>query len=206
VFALLNRRLNALERQQQKKATNELAYTWDQLAISCSCPPDTTLHVREGWVQQGSFWVVQETIWFPALDIDFTDPTQFYCDFWGQTYTGNFENAYYYMPLLLSYNDDWFYYLRDPDAGTAFGPIRNVGGSPELATAADAEQAAESWFDGTYADLYSDNLPLCIVIVRNNGVTGMDGQVQPIDPINRGRSYFWRDVRPRNICPWIESY
>lgn len=204
MLGALNKRIAHLERQEQKRNARELAYTWGQLAMSCSCPPDTTLHVRGGWVQQGSYWVTQETIWFPPIDLDFTDTSQFLTDDDGQTYTGNFENADWYMPLLLLYSDDYFYDVRD---GTSnWGPMRNYGDSPEFATAPEAEAQAEEWFDGTYADIYTGDLPMCVVILRNNGVTGVDGQVLPIDPINRGRSYFWRDVRPRNVTPWWASY
>jgi hypothetical protein len=155
------------------------------------------LHIRAGWAQQGSYWVAQETIWFPELSVDFTDAEQFV------GYTGNFANADYYMPLLLRYDDDYFYALRD--GGDTSQPIANypVSTFTEFATAAEAEAEAEGWFDGTHA-MYTGRIPLCVVILKNNGTTGTNGQVLPVDAVNRGRSYFYRDVRPRNVCPYFE--
>lgn len=189
------RRIQTMERQQQQRKSQVPAYTWDQLRIRCSCPPDTQIHIRAGFVQQGSYWVAQETVWFPDLDVDFADPSQFV------SYTGAFTHANYYMPVLLRYYDDYFDYVGG--GGTAAPPINDFGGSPEYATAGEAEQAAQGWFDGTNA-IYSGQLPLCIVILKNNGTTGETGQVLPVDSVNRGRSYFWRDVRPRNVCPYFE--
>lgn len=188
------RRIQQLERRQEQQKDQGMAYTWDQLRISCSCPPDTQIHIRAGFVQQGSYWVAQETVWFPSLDVDFADPSQFV------SYTGNFTNANYYMPVLLRYFDDYFDYVQ---GGAAAEPINDYGGSPEFATAGEAEAEADSWFDGAHA-IYSGQLPLCIVILKNNGTAGRDGQVLPVDAVNRGRSYFWRDVRPRNVCPYYE--
>lgn len=189
-----DKRLLILERQMQRESASNLSYTWDQLRMSVSCPPDTQIHIRSGFVQQGSYWVAQETIWFPALSVDFSDSAQFV------NYTGNFTNADYYMPVLLRYFDDYFTYVG---GGAAAVPINDYGGNPEYATATEAEQEADSWFDGTNA-IYGGQLPLCVVILKNNGITGTDGQVLPIDAVNRGRSYFWRDVRPRNVCPYYE--
>lgn len=43
-------------------------------------------------------------------------------------------------------------------------------------------------------------IPLCGIILRNNGTTGTGRHFMPIDAVNRGRSYTWpRDLRPQ----WI---
>lgn len=189
-------RIRQLEKWQEQQKAQGTAYTWDQLRMSVSCPPDTQIHIRAGFATWGSNWVAQQTVWFPDIAIDFTDTDQFI------TYTGNFANANYYMPLLLLYSVQYFDMLK---AGDTEGepPIDDYGNGLEYATAAEAEQAAQGWFDGTNA-IYTGRLPLCLVVLKNNGITGVDGQVLPVDAVNRGRSYFWRDVRPRNICPYYE--
>jgi len=189
----LTQRLLRLDRERRRQASRVTSYTWDQMRMSCACPPDTTVRIRAGFAQQGSYWAQQETIWFPELVVDFADPTQFV------TYDGNFTNAGYYWPLLLRYSDDYFYALRD---GGSAAPIVDYGAT-EYATAGEAEVAAQGWFDGATV-LYDGYLPLCVVVLKNNGTTGSDGQVLPVDQVNRGRSYFWRDVRPRNVCPFFD--
>lgn len=193
---IVERRVKELEKGQGKQDAATLAYTWDQLGMSVSCPPDTQLHIRAGWGQRGSYWVAQSTVWLPELAVDFTDASQFV------NYTGSFTNADYYMPMLLRYDNDYFYNLYV--GGDTSQPINDYPTtSVEYATAGEAEAAAESWFDGATA-LYNGRLPLCVVILKNNGTTGTEGQVLPVDTVNRGRSYFYRDVRPRNVCPYFE--
>lgn len=190
------RQVKTLEQQQQQRKNEGMVYTWDQMRTRCSCPPDTQIHIRAGFATWGSNWIAQQTVWFPNIDIDFTDTDQFI------TYTGNFTNAGYYMPLLLRYSVQYFDMLKGGDT-EGEPPIDDFGSGSEYATSAAAEQAAQGWFDGATA-IYDGKLPLCIVILKNNGTTGEAGQVLPVDAVNRGRSYFWRDVRPRNVCPYYE--
>lgn len=168
-----------------------------QLKVSCSVPPNTILHIRPGYVQRGPYFIAQETIYFPALDLDFSSASQFY-----ESYTGVFITANAYLPILVSYRSEYFIALRDDDDTVL--PVMTFGDT-EYATATDAEQAIAGWMDGTNV-LYWGDLPMFAIILKNNGTTGVEGQVQPIDPINRGRSYFWRDLRPVHNTLYYDGY
>lgn len=54
-----------------------------------------------------------------------------------------------------------------------------------------------------YGSVYTEvpsGMPLCGIILRNNGTTGTGRHFLPIDAVDRGRSYTWpRDLRPQ----WI---
>ena len=58
------------------------------------------------------------------------------------------------------------------------------------------------WSSGwpRYGDYRITGIPLCGIILKNNGTTGTGRHFLPIDAVNRGRSYTWpRDLRPQ----WI---
>jgi len=75
-----------------------------------------------------------------------------------------------------------------------WGGRPNLIYTSEASTAVCAEQKAEWEMRYTMNQYYG--WPVCIVILRNNGVLLANGQILPIDAVNQGRSYLWRDVRP----------
>jgi hypothetical protein len=199
VYDLVGGRLRAVERTAARQAARGQADNWYQLRIAASCPPDTRVHVRGGWVQRGPYWVAQQVAYFPALTLDFAAVDQFAARaYLGPGYSGNFATAYAYRPALLLYSADYFDALLD---GASAPPVIAYAGGTEAEfdTAAGAEQAIDSWFDGAHDVAYAGDMPLAGIVLRNNGVTGVDGQVQAIDQANRGRSYIWRDLRIRCI-------
>ena len=67
--------------------------------------------------------------------------------------------------------------------------------SPEFGTAAECE--ADFWTNGTDDDLYGDYVPLCVVVVRNDGVLATAGAIENITLADNHYSYMMvRDVRP----------
>lgn len=99
-----------------------------------------------------------------------------------------FTNAYYYRGTCLVIDGvAW----ADSDVGLAFYHDVN-----EYATAAEAEEEVWPEVMDTWGP-YLSELPLVLIILRNNGTTGSLGQIQEIDAVNRGRSYIYHDVRPR---------
>ena len=88
-----------------------------------------------------------------------------------ENYDGSFANANYYIGVIAIRA---FYGLEAYIEDTALldGPWRGVDDS--------------------------GGLPLVGLVLRNDGRTGVAGAVMPIDRVNRGRSYYWKDLRPRH--------
>jgi len=187
-----------LRQQRRRKGFVEGAdYYW--LRVAPSCPPDKRLHMRGGRTYLGY------NPQFPATYDDYEqraytvpDLTADLADIDSVTIGVTFTNANYYQFFLLELKlpaeveeptaSDWSFYLH--------------GTGDEFATAREAEewldsydfQHSEPWDEGTEGCAY----PLCGVVLRNDGETGVSGAFLPIDVVNRGRSYTWpRDVRPR---------
>lgn len=162
----------------------------DHFRVSVSCPPDTRVHIRGGNVWEGTIWIgVGNGYYIADYTTDFAEPDNI------DGYTGNFGTADYFMGVLFGrafYGEDNFV----------------IWSGNEFATAAEAEQDIQNvalrdspW----YGYDYNGGLPLCGIVLKNDGRTGLDGAVLPIDAVNRGRSYYWRDLRPRhyvhNVTP-----
>lgn len=155
-----------------------------------SCPPSTIVHVRGGLMYADSDTGAGEGWWVDPEDGDFGPGTDSLDDGGGGGGGApSFTNAYYYRGFILLTDGLvpgvasvglFFYYTPD-----------------EYATAEEAQDAVwDIMF--SYGPFFHD-LPVAILILRNNGTTGSSGQIQEIDAVNRGRSYLWRDVRPRYV-------
>ena len=168
-----------VRRQAEQEAVGKEYDQWDQFRVQCSCPPDTQIHINGGYMWQGVYggdgvgWKVARASFDFANDSD----------------TGTeitFSNADYYIGVVATL------YL-----GAYPGEENRLSlhwDESEYATAVEAEEAAVAEiYDGSVA---FEDFPLAIVILRNNGDTVQANQFLPIEPLNRGRSYFWQDVRP----------
>lgn len=158
----------------------ESALDPDQFRVAASCPPDKEVHVRGGlmWYtpasaggSPGAGWDVDDQ------DVDFTD-----ADFNAAT---TFANANYFQGIVIG--------LEDGQYGGGTG-ISIHGAGTEVATAILAEARIEAILDSTQP--WESDFPLCGIVLKNDGTTATAGSILPIDPVNRGRSYIWRDVRP----------
>jgi hypothetical protein len=108
-----------------------------------------------------------------------------------QNYQIAFLNAYYYRPFLL---------MIQPAAisgDTMKFTLWDFWTVTEYATAQEAEEGMNTGLNDPYGETWYHGYPLCGLIVRNNGNTGIPGAIQAIDRVNRGRSYTWpADCRP----------
>lgn len=146
---------------------------WQEFTLTCSCPPDTQLHLREGHMWQGSYagsgegWKVGSISWDLAelANISYT-----------------VANSYVGVVMTLKYGG---YNETTP---------RFFWDDVEYTAAQDAENAAVATLQDE-APAYED-YPLAIVILRNNGDIAAPNSFLAIDAVNRGRSYLWKDVRP----------
>jgi hypothetical protein len=185
VNTIFQNRISRLEKQQAIKADSVDEYLSDHFRVAVSCPPDTRVHIRGGNVWNGSKWVdVGGGQYIESYTVDFGDADTI------DGYTGNFSNADYYIGVIM---------------GRVFGYVPNshfvTHSGDEFATAAEAEADITDvalLLNPWYGYNYGGGLPLCGVVLKNDGNTGVDGAVLPIDRVNRGRSYYWNDLRPRH--------
>ena len=88
----------------------------------------------------------------------------------------------------MTWVSDWHEYEEIPGAGVwyddePYWPYPYVESDPNMVSA-----------------YRITGIPLCGIILKNNGTTGTGRHFLPIDAVNRGRSYTWpRDLRPQ----WI---
>jgi hypothetical protein len=185
-FQWSRRKVALLEQSNARRgAYTQPGYQWNFRA-AVSCPPSTIIHVRGGrvWGDPDSNW--DGTSWYvpsASYDISDQDVIGYYYTFTGQ--------AYWYKPLTILIR--W-----SGKAGDALPTPLYVDTSAAQPTAELAEEAAypdisTGHFD---PDLF-DGIPLAIFILRNNGNTTDRNQFMPIDRVNRGRSYLWRNVKLR---------
>ena len=174
--------------------------SWNQFRVSPTCPPSTRLYVRRGRIYAGynptradiddwefHAWTV------PSLSADVADPDSVTIDV-------TFTTANYYQFFFLELRvpavieepneSDWSFYLH--------GTGDEFGAAPEAELWLDSYdfQRSSPWDHGDI-DVDTVAYPLCGLVLRNDGRTGVSGAILPIDLVNRGRSYIWpRDMRP----------
>lgn len=186
---LLDNRIQRLERQRAQARAHEAARVWYQFLVAPSCPPDKRLHIRAGLASPSARWgYIMYQSQIPDTICDFENSAETQMDL-------VFANANYYLPLVLCYYGDWIAY-RTVSADYA-EPVFDCVQGYEVATSAEAEAQIDAFLNG-YTDWYYYRFPLCGVVLRNNGVLEVPASILPIDRVNRGRSYLYRDARARN--------
>lgn len=151
-----------------------------EFRVAPSCPPDKRLHIRSGIA-------VPSVRWSAFIEDDYIPYT--ICDFENQGETDmdlSFTNAGHYLPIILCYAQAWLDDRTEPI-------FNNVAGT-ETATALDAEGQIDGFLNGV-ENWYYERLPLCGVILKNNGYVDVSYAIEPIDAVPRGRSYIYRDAR-----------
>jgi len=166
-WLFLEREKRRLEKQQEEEAARADNWDWDQYQIACTCPPSTTICIRGG------------RQWSPPTDGGWLNPGADKCIDIATDDDFIFTNANWYTFRMLKI--DWFDTL-----------LRYCDNEDEYETAAEAEEAAML----SYCRYTSRaGFWAAILIIRNNGIIGLEGQYRRIEPVNRGNSYLWRDSR-----------
>ncbi len=182
---MLDRRIQRLEKQQAQAGALVADNQWYEFLVAPSCPPDKRLHIRGGIVSPSGRWG-----WIMGDDF-IPDIT---CDFENDSETGLdliFSNANYYLPFILAYYGDWAAYRTViPDILPIFDCVTGT----EVETAVEAEAQIDAFLNG-YEQWYYYRVPLWGVVLKNAGVAGRPYEIMPIDRVNRGRSYMYRDAR-----------
>jgi len=186
--------LKQLQRQQAKNRAQVKAWDSNRLQITPSCPPSTTLQMRGGWVVHTFYWLSYGSVrYIPSVACDLTDSTK-------TGYTANFTNANWYHGAILCIYLDLAYNTYE-EASEVSQWFELVGTTVEYETAGEAEGQIDALLNGSSA-VYRERIPLCGLVLKNDGNTEVDGAILPVDAINRGRSYLFRDARGRN---WIRG-
>lgn len=180
----MDRRLTILEKDVGRVAAyEEPNYQWD-FKVAPSCPPSTTIHMRGGtvWGDWGAGW--DGDAWYvDSASHDMADINDSGDAYW-------FTNAYYYISFAVMLKDSGY-------PGTS-PPLYVITSAAEYATGAEAEAAAfPAIATGAFDPDAGFGIPLAILIMRNNGDTTLVNQYMPIDGVNRGRSYIWRNLKVR---------
>ena len=184
MYGALSHRVQRLEHQRAIKSANVEEPLSMHFAVAASCPPSMIIHIRGGNIWEGRHYP------FTAGDGYYVEPTT--CDFSLHAtifdYDGNFTNANYFMGIVLG---------LEQRANNVF---QATGADVEHATAAEAEAHIENvaLLEGPWDEF----LPLYGIVLRNNGTTGVNAAILPIDAANRGGSYLWKDLRPRHYVTY----
>lgn len=188
------------KKQKRRGGAGDIQQGPRDFSLSCTCPPSTSVVFRGGlaWWSSAAFWPTGFII--PTYEVDLADPAK--CSVLrgndGVTYT--FTNAYWYVSVLVILSDDLWTPPEHPPfpdtvpddaiefySGTLVDPYMI-----EYETATEAEQGLRT-ISGDYASKYG--IVAGGLVIRNNGDTINYNQYQPIDPINRGRSYLFGSRR-----------
>lgn len=189
VLGIVDNRIGRLEKTQRKNralASNNRAY---EFLVAPSCRPDKQVHIRGGIVNPSGTWGF-------IINDDFIP--NWTCDFENENETQlslNFSNANYYLGLILCYYGEWAAY-RTVNPPTYEEPVFDCVVGTEVATAAGAEAEIDGLLNGS-TDWYYYRMPLWGIVLKNDGRTGIDYAILPVDATNRGRSYLYRDARSR---------
>jgi len=208
-FALLSRRTGQLQKQLDRgKTQNPIIQDYDFM-VTPTCPPTTSISIRSGkaWRNAAYWFVIGYNVEKPTVTIDLTTEKIVKFDFpaAGIPLDLSFVNPYYYKSMALMYNLDWIFYEQyGIDYVEDECKFHYLAADTEYATAGEAEAEIDLMLNGGLANdpyaeqglYYTYSFPIWSIILRNTGITGADGQIQPIDQVNRGRSYLYRDLRP----------
>lgn len=180
----LERQVRQVEKTQRQQAAAAHNWDWYQYQVTPTCPPSTSIYVRGGWAWDGASFG-GEGWYFEGQTFDLADTAITYQEF-------AFTNAYWFTACTVALR----YYGAPP--AIAGVPLYLYGAEPdstrgggleEFATAAEAEASLDASLNDAVCNYYC--LPLCQLILRNNGTTDLPNQYQIIDRVNRGRSYIF---------------
>jgi len=178
--------LRKMDKQLQKTAGYEPDNWQYEFRVAPSCPPDKRVHIRGGIATPSGQWgTIMASDFLPDLTCDFEDSTT-------TDMLLNFINANYFLPIILCYFGDYVAYHTVDDTYSE-PTFDNVIGT-ESETAAAAEAQIDGFLNGV-GQWYYYRFPLTGIVFKNDGYAGVDYAIMPIDKVNRGRSYLYRDAR-----------
>ena len=227
---LLTSQINDLRNSVSRAKGRENVIQDYDFSISPTCPPSTAVVVRQGkvWINSAWWFFLGYIVEKPSDTVDFGDHNNIGYYQWPNPPQGpaldlSFENAGHYKAIALMFSatqDGWVFGERVSEdesfyEGNGDWKYYVLGGQQEHATAQGAEAEIDVMLNGGLGDNAgvdpsNDNdsrgiyswiyFPLWTIIFRNNGTTESPNAILPIDLLNRGRSYLYRDLRAKN---WV---
>ena len=195
----LIQRVQDLEKASRRKGATETDWRWDEFRVSVSIPPDKRIHMRGGVAYAGLAYFGEDfsdRAWFvPARTADLTSVSSVFIDV---TFSG--VGTYQAHTILIAIPTD-----PQLPSETDWN-FRLVTDGNEYATALEAEAAMDAMLDEyntSWPEPVDDppsGMPLSGLILRSE-TSGPGCPILPIDPINRGRSYLYQDIRPQ----WLRN-
>ncbi len=176
-------RLNELARQQARLLARAEGAQADAFRLAPTIPPSTSLIVRPGRISFDFYYWMGPfacRVWRDAMTLDLTDSSAL-----GANLT--FGPPSTFLGAIIGFNTDW---LAGYDLPQQW---RTLTTSSHQA-AAEAEADLDAILNGAVPTRTDDWLYLWALVLAY----GPDGRLTPVDPINRGRSYIFRDLRRWN--------
>lgn len=189
-------------KQAQQQAARTTTVVPAQFFLVPTCPPTTSATLRQGMIHRNAtYWgFAYYDVQVPDMVIDFanTGDTMALEQDGLDLFTAAFDNAHYYVGIVFGFNYQWVQErtFDDPDIQPTF---LYYGDDVEYATAPEAEEHIDWILNGGFEVSQWDRCSLWALVLKNNGTVDAPGQIEPIDPINRGRSYIYRDARERTF-------
>lgn len=163
-----------------------------QFAVGPTEPPTTRVYVRPGVLTMSMYWLdAGDQLRIEPGYCDFADVELFQVGYYA-SWLPRFAQPLAYVGAILCLGD-YEYYWGEQVVGPDTRPFALASYGQERRTAAEAEADIEAMLDGN-TRIWWQRAPLWAVILRS----GEQRQVLPVDGGNRGRSYLWRDMRPRH--------
>ena len=200
----LRRPIERLEKQQARSAgfvADQDPYTF---SLSATCPPSTRVRFTGGFAWQVLGYVVEYGWYTPGYEVDLTDENKVSVRAGWRRYTYTFTNPYWYAPALFIVNENveppeppemWPAEIQDYSI-SLYGTYTGMPIPPpyleEVETAAEAEDLCRRILGQAAA---TEGVVCGGIILRNNGNVTLPNQYQPVDPVNRGRSYLFGKKR-----------
>jgi hypothetical protein len=121
--------------------------------------------------------------------------------------TGSFRSlddaSMYDFSTTLVWAQQYYYrwaVLQADMSGLAVARLRLHQDANEWATYVQAEN--DFWNNGPADDLWGTYIPLCVVVLRNDGYTGVAGAIENITVSDKEQSY----ILIRDFRPWIHLH
>ena len=201
-YGVVSGQLRRMDKQQQRRAgtvqTDSMAFT-----LHPTCPPSTNVTFRGGYAWQVVGYLIEYGWYTPSYTVDLTDPNKVSVRGGSGGYTYTFTNPYWYAPCLfvISNNMDP---PEPPDTWPAeienyriylYGRIGVVGVPPYLTEYETAGEAEDGCWQIVGAVAAGYGVVVGGIILRNNGNITDANQYEPVDVVNRGRSYLFGEKR-----------
>lgn len=182
----LGKRVASIRASMVKSANLVLSIQDSDFLVTPTCPPTTAVRVLRGkaWIDSNRWAFMTYRVEQPDDEVDFSTAANI--GYGADAWRPSFANQYHYVGFVLGLTSSYVIYGSEPK-------YRVYGDLGEYEGAADAEAEVDAFLNG--GTFVGSAIWLWAIILRNDGATGSAGAILPVDQMNRGQSYLYRDVR-----------